>query len=69
MRGKSITIPDADVLRLVRRLAHRWRMSERDVVRIAVWAYVLPLVPSLKAPVDRPDQAPPARRKVALTRR
>lgn len=52
--------------RLVRRLAREWRMAERDVLELAVWAYVLPLAPSLEAPHERPapsSRPAPARGK------
>lgn len=55
MRGKRLAVAiRAAELRLVRRLARQWRVSETDVVRLAVWAYVLPLAPALKAPVELP---------------
>jgi hypothetical protein len=49
----SFSIRERDA-RLVRKLARHWQVPEADVLRLAVWAYVLPLVPSLKAPVDLP---------------
>jgi hypothetical protein len=37
---------------LVRKLARQHRVSATDILRLAVWAYLLPLAPSLKAPVE-----------------
>jgi hypothetical protein len=76
-RGKrvSFTLRDRDA-RLIRKLARHHRVSEADMLRLAVWAYIVPLVPSLKAPVDLPepirmptaDFARPRRRRVDLGR-
>jgi hypothetical protein len=55
----SFSIRDRDA-RLVRKLARHWKVPEADVLRLAVWAYVLPLVPSLKAPVELPPLDLPA---------
>ena len=43
-------------LRLVKRLARQWRVPVADVLRLAVWAYVLPLAPALKAPLELPGK-------------
>lgn len=50
----SFSIRDRDH-RLVRKLARHHRVSEADILRLAVWAYVMPLEPSLKAPVTLPE--------------
>ena len=50
----NFSLRDRDA-RLVRKLARHHRVSEADVLRLAVWAYVLPLSPSLKAPVELPE--------------
>ena len=45
--------------RLVKHLATHWKLTERDVLRLAVWAYVKPLVPDLPPPIDGPLPTPP----------
>ena len=49
--------------RLVGQLARHWRIPRTDVLRLAVWAYVMPLVAHLPAPVALPGPAdlPPER--------
>jgi len=47
---------------LIRRLARDKGVSQSAILKLAVWAYVLPLVPSLKAPVDLPERKPRRRR-------
>lgn len=42
-------------MRQVRKLARIWRVDPADVLRLAVWAYVLPWFPSLAAPCELPD--------------
>ena len=65
----SLSLRDRDA-RLVRKLARHHRVSEPDILRLAVWAYVMPLDPGLKAPVELPEPVElpmpdfrPARRK------
>jgi hypothetical protein len=41
-------------LRLVKQLARDWGLREPQILELAVWAYVLPMAPTLKAPVERP---------------
>lgn len=53
----AFTIGPAEA-RLVGRLAREWKMAEADVLRLAVWAYVVPLAPTLKAPAVRADGRP-----------
>lgn len=50
----SLSLRDRDA-RLVRKLARHHRVSAADILRLAVWAYVMPLAPSLKAPVELPE--------------
>jgi hypothetical protein len=50
----SLTLRARDA-RLVRKLARHHRVSEPDILRLAVWAYIMPLDPSLKAPVELPE--------------
>jgi hypothetical protein len=50
----SLTLRARDA-RLVRKLARHHRVSEPDILRMAVWAYLLPLDPGLKAPVELPE--------------
>jgi hypothetical protein len=46
--------------RLVRKLARAKGVSSNDILRLAVWAYILPMVPSLAAPVELPPVEQPA---------
>jgi hypothetical protein len=50
----SLSLRDRDA-RLVRKLARHHRVSAADILRLAVWAYVMPLAPTLKAPVELPE--------------
>ncbi len=50
MKRVTFTIEDAQA-RLLKRFAKAHRITERDALRLAVWAYLLPLAPSLKPPV------------------
>ena len=54
MKRLSLTLRARDA-RLVRKLARHHRVSEPDILRLAVWAYIMPLDPSLKAPVELPE--------------
>jgi hypothetical protein len=43
-------------LRLVKQLARDWGLREPQILELAVWAYVYPMAPSLKPPVQRPEK-------------
>lgn len=54
MKRATIRLRDSEA-KLVKRLARKWRVPERDVLELAVWAYVRPLVAELEAPHELPN--------------